>query len=482
MIMEQKLSGLEPKKVFEFFEELTKIPRGSKNEKAVSDYLVNFASSRGLIAYQDELYNVTILKPAADGMEEKPTIILQAHMDMVCVKDDESSVDPAKDPLDIYVDGDYVRARGTSLGADDGIGVAYILAILDSNDISHPMIEAIFTTDEEEGLAGASGYDTSRIKGRRFINIDTEEENHIVTGCAGGVHCDLSSKCKTTKAEGTVYDIAITNLTGGHSGNEIHKGGANANVLMARFFMMALESCEFSLGTYEGGTKDNAICKSAKASVLVKKKNGKAFEKCIKTFGEEILAGYGKTDPDFSVKCKDKGKGKMEVMGTKDFLRFVAVLNQLPNGVIKMSQINDGMVETSANIGIVTAKPKGYTIALSLRSNRNQSLDCERSKVMMLAKAYDIQCSERSRYPAWESQSDYFAKSAKALYERMFDKKIEIISIHAGLECALFSKKMKDIEAISIGPDLDGVHTTSERLSVSSTARVWKYLLELIKL
>ncbi len=478
--MEEKLSDLEPKKVFSFFEQLTKIPRGSGNEKAVSDFLVDFASRRGLIAYQDEKKNVTILKPATEGMEEKPTIILQAHMDMVAVKDDDSSVDPAKDALDVYVDGDKVKARGTSLGADDGIGVAFILAILDSDDISHPMIEAVFTTDEEMGLGGAYGYDCSRLKGRRLINIDTEEENHIVSGCAGGVCCDISSKCKTTKEEGTVYDISISNLTGGHSGTEIYKGGANANVLMGRFLLMASRASEFFLSTYEGGTKDNAICTSAKATVVVKKKNGKAFEKCVKSFGEEILALYKKTDPDFVIKCKDKGKGKLEAMSSKEFSRFIAIINQLPNGVIKMSQ-NSDMVETSANIGIVTAKPKGYTITVNIRSNRDMSLDWMIAKVEMLAKAYDVSLSQRGMYPAWESKGDDFARSAKEIYERLTGRSIEIVSIHAGLECALFAKKIKDLEAISIGPDLFDVHTTSETLSISSTQREWQFIKELIR-
>ena len=479
--MEGRLSDIEPKRVFEFFEELTQIPRGSGNERAVSDYLVDFADKRGLLAYRDDFNNVTILKPATSGMEEKDTLILQSHIDMVCVKDDNVEKDLSKDPIDVYVDGDLIKARGTSLGADDGIGVAFILAILDSNDISHPMIEAVFTADEEVGLGGAEGYDVSRLKGKRFINIDTEEENHIVVGCAGGTRCNISSKCKTTKAEGTIYDIAINDLTGGHSGTEIHKGSANANVLMARFMMMALKSAEFSLGTYEGGVKDNAICSSAKATVVVKKKNGKAFEKCIKAFGEEILAEYGKTDPNFVLKCKDKGKGKLEVMSNKDFARFLAIVNQLPNGVVKMSQASD-MVETSANIGVVSAKPKNYSISVSLRSNRDAALEWMIAKVSLIASAYEVNFEEQGHYPAWESSGSDFARSAKALYERMFDRKIEVISIHAGLECALFSKKIKDIDAISIGPDLSNVHTTSESLSISSTQREWKYLLELIKL
>ncbi len=479
--MEQKLTDLEPKKVFEFFDELTRIPRGSGNETAVSDYLVDFADRRGLIAYRDEWNNVTILKPATTGMEEKETVILQAHMDMVCIAEEGKDIDFTKNPIEAYVDGDFVRARGTTLGADDGIGVALILSVLDSDEISHPMIEAVFTADEEEGLNGANGYDASRLKGKRLINIDTEEENHIVTGCAGGIRCDLFSKCKTDKVEGTIYDFAITNLTGGHSGTEIHKGSANANVLMGRFLAMAAKNVEYSLAAYEGGTKDNAIATSAKVTVVVKKKNGKAFEKCVKSFGESVLAEYGRTDPEFALKCKDKGKGKLEVMGNKDFAKFTALLNLVPNGAIKMSQKTD-MVETSANVGIVSAKPKSYNIRVSLRSNRDAALDWIAGKVEMLAKAYDVQFTGADRYPAWESVESDFANEAKALYERMFGRNIEIVTIHAGLECALFAKKIKGLDAISIGPDLENVHTASEKMYISSVKREWQYLLELLKL
>lgn len=480
--MEQQLSDLKPQKVFHFFYELTRIPRGSGNEKAVSDYLVEFASKRGLLAYQDEYNNVTIVKYATAGMEEKETVIMQAHMDMVCVADDDVKIDFAKDPIEAYVDGDYIKAKGTSLGADDGIGIALILALLDSSDIAHPMIEAVFTTDEEVGLGGANGYDASRLTGKRFINIDSEEENHLVIGCAGGCRCEISSKCKNQKTEGNIYEISISGLTGGHSGTEIDKGNANANVLMGRLFDILAKNVEIGIGSYAGGTKDNAICSSATAVVVVKKKQSKTFEKCVKSFAGEVRSEYRKTDPDLTVKCKDKGKGKLEVMSTKDMNKFIAILNLAPNGVARMSQISD-MVETSANIGIVTAKPKSYSICVSLRSNRDAMLEWMISKLEKIALAYNVQFGARGRYPAWESNgvSD-FAQAAKELYRKMFDKDIEIITIHAGLECAVFSEKIKGIDAISIGPDMWNVHSPREMLSISSTAREWEYLLELLRL
>ncbi len=480
--MEQQLSDIEPRKVFEFFSVLNRIPRGSGNEKAVSDYLVEFASQRGLLAYQDDYNNVTIVKYATAGMEDKDTIILQAHLDMVCVADDGCRKDFTKDPIDAYIDGDYVKARGTSLGADDGIGIAMILAVLDSTDIEHPMIEAVFTAHEESGLAGASVYDVSHLTGKRFINLDSEEENHIVTGCAGGSICDVSLKCKNQKIEGNIYEISIGNLTGGHSGSEIGNGSANANVLMGLLLDQLRNSVEINLGTVQGGTKHNSICESASATVVVRKKHSKALEKCVKAFAESARDEYQKTDPDLTVKCKDKGKGKLEVMSTKDMTKFIALLNLLPNGVFKMSQTAP-MVETSSNIAIVAARPKSFNICVSLRSNKEASLGWITSIIRSLSEAYNVQFNCHDTYPAWECDkvSDY-ARSAQRLYSDMFGRDIGIISIHAGLECGLFAQKIKDLDAISIGPDIHGAHTPAERLSISSTQREWKYLLELLKL
>ncbi len=480
--MSKKFKNLEPERVFKFFGDLTDIPRGSGNVKAVSDYLVNFADKRGLIAYRDDSNNVTILKPATAGMEDKETVVMQSHMDIVAVKDAGVDKDLSKDPIDAYVEDGYIKAKGTSLGGDDGIGIAIILAVLDSDEISHPMIEAIFTANEEVGLLGANAYDASRLKGKRFINIDNEEEEQLVIGCAGGCRCDLSNKCKNGKVEGNIYEIGISGLAGGHSGTEIHKGRANANVLMGRFLDLAMKNVELNLGTYEGGTKDNAICSAASATVVVKKKQGKIFEKIIKSYCESVLAEYGKTDPDFVIKCKDKGKGKLEVMSTKDMTKFVSVLNLLPNGVVKMSQIAD-MVETSANIGVANAKPKNFSVTVSLRSNKDASLDWMIGKAEKIAAAYSLQFACKERYPAWESDgvSD-FARSAGDVYKKLFGKDIRIEMIHAGLECAVFSKKIKGMDAISIGPDLDNAHTTSERLSIESTKRMWLFVQELLKL
>ncbi|MCR5302264.1 MAG: beta-Ala-His dipeptidase [Lachnospiraceae bacterium] len=481
--MGEKIGNLEPQKVFGFFEKITKIARGSGNEKAISDYLVKFADIRGLIAYQDEYFNVTILKPATADMEDRETVILQAHMDMVCVADEGAATDPAKEGVSAYVEGDYIYANGTSLGADDGIGMAFILAVLDSDDISHPMIEAVFTACEEDGLIGAEGYDASRLKGKRFINIDTEEENNIVIGCAGGCRIDIPGKCKNSKEEGNIYEIGISGLAGGHSGMMIDRYGANANVLMARLFDQLLASkIEFRLGSFDGGTRDNAICASAVATVVVKKKQGKAFEKIVKSFADAVSSEYLTTDPEMKIKCKDKGKGKLEVMSTKDLIKFTSVIKLLPNGVHHYDRSQE-MVICSTNIGVVSARPKGFQIQIGLRGNKDSMLEWIISSVTTVASLHGLTGDIRGRYPAWEcDRPSDFAVKAQELYKSMFDKDIDVIRIHAGLECAIFTKKIKNIDAISVGPDMEGVHTTSERLSVSSTKREWEYLKALLKL
>ena len=478
-----KISELDPNCVFERFEDITKIPRTSGNEKQISDYLVDFAGKRGFIAYQDKLNNVTILKPATAGMEDKDTVILQAHLDMVGAAQDGKSFDFAKDSVEAYIDGDYIKANGTTLGADNGIGIAMILAILDSDNISHPMIEAVFTVSEEVGLVGAAEYDYSKLSGRKMINLDTEEENHIVVGCAGGCTCTLSGKCKKEKNEGVVYDIIISNLAGGHSGCEIDKDRANANVLMGRILNEALKSCEMSLVSLEGGTLDNAICNHCKATVVVRKKTTKEFEKSVDTLKEELKREYKKSEPEMKIKVKEKGKEKLETVSGNDLNRIIGILVLAPNGVHRYSQELDDMVSCSANVGIVRVKPKQYSVCVSLRGNLNSQLEEQKNKVDALAKAFEANLVINGCYPAWESDNTSdFALKVKEVYQKKFNKDIEIVSIHAGLECAQFSNHIKGLDVISIGPNMEGVHTPNEKLDISSVKREWELLKEILKL
>lgn len=477
------LSELEPKCVFEQFEKITKIPRGSGNEKKISDFLVEFAGERGLIAYQDGLHNVIILKPATPGMEDKETLILQAHMDMVCVCDDTSSFDFLNNPIEAYVDGKYIRAKGTTLGADDGIGMALILAVLASDSIPHPMIEAVFTSEEETGLGGANGLDYSKLSGKRIVNLDTEEENNLVIGCAGGCRVSYSGKCKKDKVEGIQYDIVVKGLKGGHSGTEIGYDHANANNLLGRILLRASNSAEVFLCSFEGGTMDNAICNHAKASVIVKKKTAKEFEKCLESLIEDLKNEYPVSEPDMNIKVKEKGKAKEEVISSTDFEKVIGIINTVPSGVIKYSQSIENMVTASANIGIVRVKPKSFEVHVSLRGNRNSHVEDLIEKTRIIALSYGCNYEITGSYCAWECEkpSDYALKIAE-IYRERFGKNQDIISIHAGLECACFADKVEGADIISIGPDISGAHTTHESLDIESVAREWELLQEILKI
>ena len=477
------ISKLEPKCVFGFFDEITRIPRVSQNEKNISDYLVKFASDRGFIAYQDKLLNVTILKPATEGMEDKNTVILQAHMDMVGAKKEGKDFDFGANPIEAYEEDGFVKAKGTTLGADDGIGMAMILALLDSKDASHPMLEAVFTVNEEVGLVGAAGYDYKKLKGKRLINIDSEEENHIVTGCAGGCTTSITSKCRKEKSEGIVYEVIISGLIGGHSGLNINEGRANANVIMGRLFARVRDVCETALSEYEGGTLDNAICNLAKAELVVKKKNSDDFEKAVEEFYKDIRLEYCKTDPDLKIKVKNHGKSKKETVSAGDFDRITGILASLTNGIYKYSQNIDGCVIASSNIGIVRVKPKQFSINTFVRGNRDYLTRELVDKNRRIAEAFGAQMTDSGLMPAWEGVPDGdFAKQAENIYRKLFPgRDIGVTTIHAGVECAYFCNNIKGLEAISLGPNLTGAHTVCESLDVESTQRMWEFLKELVK-
>lgn len=476
------LTEVEPNEVFKYFDDICSIPRPSYNEKAISDYLVDFAGKQGLIAYRDSKDNVVIIKPATEGYEDKDTIVLQAHIDMVCVAEDGNEYDFNNKGIEPFVEGDFICAKGTSLGADDGIGVAMILAILAAQNIPHPMIEAVFTTCEEVGLEGANGLDVNRISGRKLINIDSEEENHIITGCAGGDSVSVNHKCKTTKMKGNVYNLSVSGCSGGHSGSMIFKGSANANVIIASIIYELSQKVELGLIEITGGTKDNAICNFAQASFMVKKKQGKDAEKIVEKLGKKIFRKYNVTDPEIKVELSDCGKDKKEVMGDVDFEKLMCLLNATPNGVSSMSNTLPGMVESSSNLGILKVKPKSFAIDWLVRGNMDYMLDRLSDKFRLIGKALDVETNIVRTNPAWEcTEINEFAQCASNTYQKLFGEELPIESVHAGLECAILCNKIPNLCAISIGPWLYGAHTTQEKLSISSVQREWKFIKELLK-
>ncbi len=474
--------NLRPEKVFHYFEEICKIPHGSGNVDQLSDYLVDFAKKRGLACIQDAWKNVIMIKEAAPGYEEEEPMILQGHMDMVAVKKPEAAIDMAKEGLRLLVEGDELYAEDTSLGGDDGIAVAYALAILDSDDIAHPRLEVIITVDEEVGMDGARQLDVSMLKGRRMVNLDSEEEGIILAGCAGGARVDWSLPVARTEKEGKRYDLKIKGLLGGHSGAEIDKERGNANILMGRLLYRLGKEMGFYLEGLEGGLADNAIPREAHAVVLVQEEDGNLLEKTVTKLEEELKGELQTKDPGIAVEAMGMEGKRSACLSGEDTDRLVRLLLAAPDGVQAMSADIKGLVETSLNMGIVELKEEKAMIQFSVRSSLESAKKALIEKLESIASMAGASQEIRGDYPGWAYRKDSpFRDMAVKVFCRMYGSEPQIQAIHAGLECGLLSAKIPGLECISIGPDMKDIHTTEERLSISSTERVWNYVLELLK-
>lgn len=476
------LSNLEPNSVFKFFEEICSIPHGSGNVDKISDYLVKFAKDRSLEYYQDELKNVIIIKEAAKGYEQEKPVIIQGHMDMVAVKTPDSGIDLEKDGLSLGIDGDYIYAEHTSLGGDDGIAVAYALALLDSDSLQHPRLEAILTVDEEVGLDGAKGIDLSMLKGKQLINIDSEEEGYLLTSCAGGCSLRCGIPFVREEREGILYEISMTGLLGGHSGIEIHKERGNANCLMGRLLYQAAKAVPVSLVSLEGGEKDNAIPKAAKAAVLISESDTADFEAAVQKFEGAMQHELAVKDPGAKVKLEKKGAAVDNCLTKEAFDRITTYLIAFPNGVQAMSASIQGLVETSVNLGVMKLEENEFKTAGAVRSSVQTSKDYLIDRITGLCAMAGGAYSQEGDYPAWEYKLESPLRDKMlSVYKDMYGKDMIPQAIHAGLECGLLSGKIEGLDCVSIGPDMFHVHTTDEKLSISSTKRVWEYLVEVLK-
>ncbi|MBR5468722.1 MAG: aminoacyl-histidine dipeptidase [Firmicutes bacterium] len=475
------LEHLNPRKVWKYFEEINNIPRGSGNEKEVSDYIVAFAKERGLWVYQDKFWNVLIKKPATQGYENSPAVILQGHIDMVCEKLKDSNHDFTKDPIKMYVDGDFVKAEGTTLGADNGIAVAMCLALLDNSAVMHPALEILFTSDEETGMIGAINFDYSLLEGKRLINLDTEEEGHLLTCCAGGLRAKIALPIARKAAEEGKYafKVMISGLKGGHSGADIHLGRANANKLMGRLLEKLMTECDCDIAEINGGAMDNAITRDAEAVVLVN--DMEAFTSCLEEMQNVFRNEYEKTDGNITISAE--GADKVEaVFDTATSARSIAILNKITYGIVAMSQNIKGLVQTSSNIGVVSTEENEITFTSAVRS----AVDAEKWELVEVFKALaeenGAEFSYKGVYPAWEYREvSPLRDSMVKTFERMFWSKMHIDAIHAGLECGLFSGKMPDVDMVSIGPDMADVHTPDERVGITSVNRTYNYLIAVLK-
>ena len=442
------LENCEPKRVFHYFEEICKIPHGSGNTKQISDYLVQFAKDHDLKYVQDEMNNVVIYKPGTAGYENAPVVIIQGHMDMVCEKRPDVEHDFTKDGLNLSVEGDYVSANGTTLGGDDGIAVAYGLALLESDTIAHPPLEVFITVDEEIGLLGAVGFDCSVLKGRRFINLDSEAEGSLWISCAGG----LSG----------VSHIPVTRLD------------AEGEKLTVK--------TDFELISVQGGQKDNAITREATAEILVLEENVDAVREYAASVQGAWREEYAGTDEGITVTVEDEGKQEVRVLHPTSKEKVIFFLVNVPYGVQKMSGTIKGLVETSTNIGILKTSENEVMGSSSIRSSVETARDSLSDKIAYLTEFLGGEYERQGVYPAWEYRKDSPLRDKMVeVYEEMYGQKPNVVAIHAGLECGLFYKKMEGLDCVSLGPDMKDIHTSEEVLSISSTERVWKYLVKVLE-
>lgn len=479
------ISSLEPAKVFEYFQKICAIPHGSTNEKALSDYCVKFAKERSLEYYQDELYNVIIIKEASKGYADRPPVIIQGHLDMVCEKEDDSTTDFEKDGIDLLITNGYIHANKTTLGGDDGIAIAYALALLDSDEIEHSKLEAVFTVCEELGMEGAQGIDLSRLSGRMLLNLDSEEEGCVITSCAGGCHVECRLKADFQKCEyNTLLGIEISGLTGGHSGCEIHKGRANANIVAGKLLLFLLEKgIDFGICQISGGKKDNAI--PVNSSVIIGTSDAGAVQKAVDEFRALVRGEYGITDPDMKItvkECQGGSYNDIKVLSEDSSKSLIKLINSLSNGVIKMSEDIDGMVETSLNFGIISMNDKETVLHYLPRSSKEAELDKLVSQMKKISEEFGADTEVSSRYPAWEYvQDSKLRQNMSDIYKRLYGKELRFESIHAGVECGILASKIKDLDGVSFGPDILDIHTPRERMSIASVQRTWDFLLEILK-
>ena len=459
-------------RVFYYFEEIAKIPHGSGNCAKIADYIEEFAKSHGLEYLRDETDSLIVKKPATKGLEKKPPVALQGHIDMVIAKDEGVTKDMEKEGPDLYIDGDLIKARGTTLGADNGTAVAYMLALLESDDVPHPALEAIFTTDEETGLFGAKALDAANIKSRLLINLDSDSEGELVAGCAGGIRVDSILNFKKKKMPHALARLTVSGLIGGHSGMEIDKGRTNAIRALAEL-LYGLPGLVIS--DFVGGTATNAI--PAYASALIFTSEEEELRERIK----KTLAALKTTEPEAKIDYQPNSAFK-EVYGEEDSEKILAMLLSMKNGVIEMHSEIDGLVETSQNLGVIKVDDEGIALYGSVRSSKEKSKEEICKETEKLVKKYGGVCNFHENYPGWEYRtSSPLRDVAIRTYKEAFGKETKVKVIHAGLECGIFASKLEGLDAISMGPNAYDIHSTAERLSISSFARVWEHIKKILE-
>lgn len=478
------LEGLKPDRVMYYFEEISKIPRCSYDEQRISDYLVDLGKDLGLEVIQDEALNVIIKKPAYKGYENSPIIVLQGHMDMVGEKTKDSNHDFSKDPIKMEIDGDYIIAKETTLGADNGIAVAMALAILESKDISHPALEVLITSNEESGMSGAEALNPSNIEGRILINIDSEEEGKILVSCAGGERNIITIPVQWNELSPNreLYELVVTGLKGGHSGMEIDKGRGNANKIIGRVLEAMDKKIDIDLCYIEGGSKSNTIPRYAKTIVAVSGNNIEEAKLIVSNMEKDLKIELNSSDKDIKLEFNKINSEENKVFSNETKAKIITSLMLLPNGVRSMSMDIDGLVESSNNVGVVKTIEDEITIEISIRSSIGTLKSYISNQIRLLAETIGTKWESLSSYPAWEYSKDSYIRDVfEETYKDIYGKDIIITAIHAGLECGLFKEKFGNMDMVSFGPNMYGVHAPGEKLSISSTERTYELLLKVLE-
>lgn len=482
--MSTALVNLNPPSVFKYFEEMSNIPRGSGNEKAISDYLVATAKKHNLEVIQDDVLNVIIKKPATAGYENAPTVIIQGHMDMVCEKNKGTVHDFEKDPLKLRIIDDMIYATDTTLGADDGIAVAYGLALLTSDDIPHPPLEVLITVEEETGMAGAVGLDSKHLNGEFLINIDSEEEGQLLVSCAGGITTRqiLPISWEDVNNNDISYTINISGLSSGHSGSDIEKGRGNSNKLMGRILNDLSNDFDYAIKAIDGGSKHNVIPRETTTIISINPNDSIKLTEKINEWNNILKNELRASDKGVAVKLEKSEDNTSKVFSKETMKKVIASLVLIPHGVQSMNMEITNLVESSMNLAIIKTTDEKVIFESSIRSSVKSLKYNILNQAKMIANLLDCELIESADYPEWAYDPDSKLRQLfEKTYQRKYGKSPEVSAIHAGLECGLFKEKNKHLDMVSFGPDMFDVHTANEHLSISSTQRTWEYLLDVLK-
>lgn len=482
--MSDLFTNYEPKKVLNYFFEISQIPRGSGQEEAISNYLYQFAKQRNLEVSQDNYKNILIKKPATKGLENAQTVILQGHMDMVWEKNKDNTFDFKTEGIKLRIVDDYVYAYNTTLGADNGIALAMILSILDSDDVPHPALEAVLTVEEETGLAGAMNFDTNQLEGTIFLNLDSEDDCEILTSCAGGVRIYHKIPYKPIKKPGefAYYKISIKGLKGGHSGMEINKERGNANKLLGRVLNSIRKEMKLHIVEISGGSKDNAIPREAEANVLVDNTELENLSLIIRQAQRNLSREYANSDPNLKVDLSFIEESPQECMDKSTTDKIIQLLMMLPTGVQSMSTDIEGLVDSSLNMGVMKCENNTFILLTSARSTLTSEKDYIVNYSMIMAEVLGIECITDSEYPGWAYEKESpLREKAVEVYKKLYGEEPKVVAVHAGVECGIFKEKKPDLDMISFGPSIYDVHTPDEHISIPSIKKSWEFLLELLK-